>query len=311
MRKVVFVTDPGIDGAFALALAMLDPTVDVLGLAATAGNVDAEQATKNVHIVIEQIDPPRWPRVGAALPVGYDTDGTNLHGPGGLGGVSFPCAQLHHPHPSDKLLIDLVRQSPGEVSVVVMGPPTAFARALDRDPELAGLVQRVVVLGGAWHEPGNASAVAEFHFYCDPLAARQVLRCGAPLTLVPLDVTRKVIFSPSDLFDLPAPESRASRFLSQIVPFGIGATANHYGIEGFHLKDVLGLVALTLPSALTTKPAVVDVETRGELTRGMSVFDTRWICKARPNADAVVGVDPQAVRKYIETTLGMAAAPGA
>ena len=133
MRKTVFVTDPGIDGAFAIALAMLDPTVDVLGLAATAGNVSAEQATRNVHILIEQVDPPRWPRVGAALPVSYDIDGVNLHGPGGLGGVEFPCAQLHHPHPSDKLISDLVRQAPGEVSVVLMGPATGFARALDRD----------------------------------------------------------------------------------------------------------------------------------------------------------------------------------
>lgn len=303
MRKVVFVTDPGIDGAFALALAMLDPTIDPLGLAATAGNVDAEQATRNVHIIIEQIDPPRWPRVGAALPVRYDTDGINLHGSGGLGGVNFPCAQLHHPHPSDKLISDLVRQYPEEVSVVLLGPATVFARALDRDPEVATLVQRLIVMGGAWHEPGNASAVAEFHFYCDPLAARQVLRCGAPVTLIPLDVSRKVVFSPSDLLSLPAPESPTTRFLSRIVPHGIGATANLYGIEGLHLKDVLGLIALAQPAALTTKPMVVDVETRGELTRGMSVFDTRWTCKARPNVELVVGVDAAAVRNYIQTTL--------
>jgi inosine-uridine nucleoside N-ribohydrolase len=306
MRKAIFVNDPGIDGAFALALAILDNSIDVLGVAATAGNIEAEQATRNVHVIIEQIDPPRWPRVGAALPVSYDVNGANLHGSGGLGGVAFPCAQLHHPHPSDKLIIDLVRQSPGEVSVVLMGPATVFARALDRDPELATLVERVIFLGGSWHEPGNVSAVSEFHFYCDPTAARQVVRCGAPLTLVPLDVTRKVVFSPSDLLALPAPESPTTRFLSKIVPFGIGATANLYGIEGFHLKDVLGLVALVRPGALTTRPVVVDVETRGELTRGMSVFDTRWTCKTRPNADLVVGVDAQAVRDYIHTTLAQA-----
>src|SRR5262249_42772853 len=159
----------------------------------------------------------------------------------GLGGVAFPCAQLHHPHPSDKLIIDLVRQYPREVSVVLMGPATAFARALDRDPEIASLGERVIFLGGAWHQPGNASPVAEFHFYWARAAARQVLRCGAPLTLVPLDVTRKVIFSPTALLNLPAPGSRTSRFLSQVVPFGIRSTANLYGIEGFHLKDVLGL----------------------------------------------------------------------
>ena len=65
MRKVVLVTDPGIDGAFAVALALLDPDLDVLGVAASAGNVSAEQATKNVQTLVEQIDPPRWPRLGA------------------------------------------------------------------------------------------------------------------------------------------------------------------------------------------------------------------------------------------------------
>ena len=88
--------------------------------------------------------------------------------------------QLHHKLSSDKLISDLVRQYPKEVTVVALGPLTVLARAFDRDPELPSLVQRIICMGGAWHEPGNASAVAEFHFYCDPLAARQVLRCGAP-----------------------------------------------------------------------------------------------------------------------------------
>src|ERR1700687_5383907 len=111
MRKVVLISDPGIDGAFAAALALFDVDLDVVGLAATAGNISAEQATKNVQILVEQMDPPRWPRLGAALPADYGVDGARLHGPGGLGGVEFPCAQLHHLHPSDKLVIDLVRQS--------------------------------------------------------------------------------------------------------------------------------------------------------------------------------------------------------
>src|SRR5262245_8505422 len=265
-HKVILLTDPGIDGAFAVALAFLDPDIDVIGLAATAGNVDAEQATKNVHILVEQFDPPRWPRLGAALPVEYEVDGTRMHGPGGLGGIDFPCAKLHHPHAADKLIGDLVRLHPNDVTIITMGPLTVLARALDRDPELPSLVHRLICLGGAWHEPGNASAVAEFHFYCDPAAARQVLRSAAPLTLIPLDVTRKVVFSPTDLLELPAAESRTSALLRKIVPYGIRATSNLYGIEGFHLKDVLGLAALTLPGAVSTKPAVVDVETRGELT---------------------------------------------
>jgi len=302
-RNVILVADPGIDGAFAIALALHDPDINVLGLAATAGNVSAEQATQNTQIVIDQIDPTRWPRVGAALPAEYDVDGTKIHGPGGLGGMSFPCADLHHMHPSDKLLIDLLHLHPKDITVITMGPLTVLARAFDRDPELPSLVHRLICLGGAWHEPGNVSAVAEFHFYCDPLAARKVLHCGAPVTLIPLDVMRKVLFSPTDLLELPVPESKTCRFLRQIIPYGIGATCNQYGIEGFHLKDVVGLVALALPEAVTTKPMVADVEVRGELTRGMSVIDARPWRTGTPNVELAVNVDVEAVRAYIDRTL--------
>jgi inosine-uridine nucleoside N-ribohydrolase len=298
-RKVILIADPGIDGAFATALALADPDFDVLGLAATAGNISAEVATRNVHILVEHFDPPRWPRLGAALPVEYEIDGTRLHGPDGLGGLNFPCAELHHAHPSDKLIVDLVRQNPKEVTLIALSPLTVLARAFDRDPDLPGLVNRIVCLGGAWHEPGNASAVAEFHFYCDPPAARQVLLCTAPLTLIPLDVSRKLLFSPSDLLDLPSPESRTCSFLRQIVPFGIGATSSLYGIEGFHLKDVLGLIALALPGALSTRSLPVDVETRGELTRGMSVVDTRRSRSGAANVEMAIGVDVDAVRDYV------------
>jgi inosine-uridine nucleoside N-ribohydrolase len=300
-HKVVLLTDPGIDGAFAVTLALLDPEIDVLGLAAVAGNVSAEQATRNAQTIVEQLDPPRLPRCGTAPPVAYDIDGTRLHGPGGLGGAKFPCAQLHHKLSSDKLVADLVRQNPKEVTVVALGPLTVLARAFDRDPELPQLMQRLVCLGGSWHEPGNASAVAEFHFYCDPPAARQVLRCGAPILLVPLDVTRKLIFSPTDLLQLPNPESRACRFLREIVPFGIGATSNLYGVEGFYLNDVVGAAAVALPGAISSRPMAVDVETRGELTRGMSVVDVRP--GPKPNVDLAVGVDVQAVRDYMARIL--------
>lgn len=302
-RKLIIVGDPGIDGAFAVALALQDPELDLIGLAATAGNVSPEQATRNVHILIEQLDPPRWPRLGAALPQEYGFDATKLHGSGGLGGVDFPCAQLHHPHPSDKLISDLVHLYPKEVAVVLMGPVSAFARALDRDTEVASLVERLIIVGGTHHEPGDASPVAEFHFICDPPAARQVLRCGAPITLLPLDVTRKLLFSPTELLALPEDESRSTSFLRRITPHGITGAASLYGIEGFYLQDVVGLVPLVLPHALTTRPVHVDVEVKGELTRGMSVFDVRWGTPAKPNVELATGIDVPAVRQYIQRIL--------
>ncbi len=303
-QKVVLIADPGIDTAFAIALALNEPALDVQGILATAGNVGFEQATQNVHVVIEQLDPPRWPRLGAAPPVIYDSNGEFLHGPGGLGGVTFPCMKKHAPPASDRILVELVHEFPKELTVVALGPLTVVAQAFDREPELPGLVEHIVCLGGTWHEPGNASAVTEFHFACDPASARQVLRCGAPITQIPLDLMRKIVFSPTDLLELPSPESRTCQFLRQIVPFGIRATSNRYGVEGFHLKDVLGIVALTRPGFLTTRHLPVDVETRGELTRGMSVVDARVNADQPANVHFGTGVDVAAVHAYIDEILG-------
>lgn len=302
-QKVVLVSDPGIDGAFAVALALADPQLEVLGLLATAGNVSAEQATKNARILIDQLDPRRWPRLGEALPIEYPLHGTQLHGQTGLGATDFPCAPLHHLVGSDKMLAELVRQNPKELTVVCLGPLTVVARAMDLCPELPSLVKRLVILGGTFHEPGDAGPVNEFHFTCDPKSARQVLRCEAPITLIPLDQMRRVLFSPTDLLGMPSDGSGALRFLRQIVPFGIAATANLYGIEGFYLKDVLGIVAVGRPDALHLRHAHVDVEVQGELTRGMSVFDQRPWSRATPNVEFAHDTDTQAVRKYIKEIL--------
>ena len=302
-QKVILITDAGIDGAYAAALAMHDTDLEVLALAASAGNVSAAQATRNVHILVEQLDPPRWPRLGEAPAVSYDVDGVKLHGVGGLGGVEFPCAQLHHTHASDKLITDLVRQNPREVTILVLGPATVLARALDRDPELPSLIQRILLVGGVHREPGDVSAAADFHFYCDPAAAQQVLKCGANITLLPLDVTRKVMFSPRELLQVPTAEAPVSQFLRRIVPHGIGASASLYGIEGFYLHDALAVAIAARPESVASHPAVVDVETHGDLTRGLSVFDSRWGCTTRPNVDVVTTVDVPSVRNYILKTL--------
>lgn len=301
-RKIILLADPGIDGAVALTLALHDPELEVLAICATAGNVSGEQATRNVQVIIEQLDPPRWPRIGTAQPEGYDGDARVLHGPDGLGGNDFPCAQLHHPHASDRLIIDIVRQNPREVSLVVLGPCTTVARALDRDPEWLRFLDRLIIVGGCRHDAGDASAVADFHFWCDPVAAQQVLKCGASITLLPLDVTRKLILSPAEIRQISS-QTRLGKFVGRILPSALAPTAGLFGVEGVYLSDVLGVLALSRPESITTKPVIVDVETRGDLTRGMSVFDTRWGTKSRPNVELATGVEVSQARDYVQGIL--------
>ncbi len=305
-RKVIFIADPGIDTAFAIALALNDPTLEVVGILPTAGNVSAEQATANVHTLIDVLDPPKWPKSAAALPARYGTDGLPLHGPGGLGGVTFPSATRHTLHPADKVLCELAHENPRQVTVVNLGPLSTLAAAVDRDPTLPAVLDQTVLIGGCWKEPGNAGPVAEFHIHLDPDAAKRVFHAELHPLLIPLDVTRKLVFSPTDLLELPNPDSRTCQFLRKIVPFGIRASSNLYGIEGFHLKDVLGTAAVAVPAAVSSEPHFVDVETRGELTRGMTVIDTRPSPAAAPNARVATGVAVTDVREYILKTLKQA-----
>jgi len=305
-RKIVILADPGIDTAFAVALALGDPTFDVVGLIPTAGNVSAEQATANIHTLVDVLDPPKWPRTAAAIAVKYDANGHALHGPDGLGGANFPSATRHTLHPADKVLCDVIREHPRQVTLICLGPLTTLSAALDRDPALPAGLDQTIIVGGTWREPGNAGPTTEFHFSLDPTAARRVLRSELHPTIIPLDVTRRLVLSPKDLLELPNPDSRTCQFLRKIVPFGIRASSNLHGIEGFYLKDVLGIAALALPGCLTTQPLLVDVETHGILTRGMLVVDARPQPQGPPNAHLAVNAAIGEVRQYMERILKQA-----
>lgn len=301
-RKVILIADPGIDTAFAVALALHDPNLDVLGLIPCAGNVSAEQATANVMILIDQLDPAKWPRTAAAVPVKYELDGTSLHGPDGLGGIHFPITTKCQYPTGDKVLIELVRQYPREVTVVCLGPMTTIAHALARDTEFAKLIDGLVVMGGTHREPGNAGPVSEFHFAVDPESARAVIASDLHPTLIPLDVSRKLVLSPSELLELPNPESKTCRFLRQVVPYGIRASSNLYGIEGFHLKDVLAVAVVALPGSISVEDKHVDVEVKGELTRGMLVVDERKAASS-PNVHLATEAAIGEIHQWIMRTL--------
>ncbi len=305
-QKLIIVADPGIDTTFAIALAMHDPNIELIGLLPCAGNVDATQATQNIQILIDQLDPVRWPRTATAFAVSYEFNGTALHGPDGLGGTHFPARTRHQHQPADKVLAEMIHEHAQEICVVCLGPLTTLARALDRDPEIAGLIRKLVVVGGTWKEPGNASPTAEFHFSLDPDAAQRVFRANMNPHVIPLDVTRKLILSPSELLELPNPDSKTCQFLRKIIPYGIRASSNLYGIEGFHLKDVLGVATIALAGSMTYEPRPVNIETRGEFTRGMMVVDARKQTQELNNAQIATDLALGEIRQYIDRVLKQA-----
>lgn len=300
-RKVILDVDPGIDDALAICTALLDPRLDVVAITAVGGNVSPEQATRNVQMVVAQIDPPRLPRIGmaSAPDEGLPVDGRHLFGLDGLGGSEFVVAERQHLHPSEKVICDEVRAAPHAVTIVALGPLTNIARAFVRDPELPSLVGRVVIMGGTIAGPGNITPAAEFNMFCDPRSARAVFRSPSTKTLVPLDVTNRVVLT-YDLFNqLPDESTRMGRFLRTILPPAFRAYRQQFGLEGIHVHDTVALCAVVQPELFTTREMAGDVETAGELTMGMTIFDRRRVPSWRPNMEVVVDMKTEAVVEAI------------
>ena len=273
-----------------------------MAVTATAGAVSPEQATRNVEIVIEQLDPPRWPRIGAALPdYRPRVSAAHLHGADGLGGVEFRVAELHHRHPSDKVICDEVRAAPEEVTIVALGPLTNIAAALQRDPDLATLVGHLIIRGGAVAVSGDVTAAAEFNIYGNPIAAATVFRSPVTKTLIPLDVTSRIVLTFDFLDRLPGEWSETGSFFRKVLPSLFRAYRQEMGLEGIHAHDAVGMLAASRPDLFPTQPMTGDVETAGYLTMGSTVFDRRRLRKKRPNMEVAVSVDAAAV---IETMIG-------
>jgi purine nucleosidase len=296
-KKVILDVDPGIDDAMALCMALFDPRLEVLAVTAVGGNVSPQIASRNVQTVVEQVDPPRWPRLGVASYAehGLPVDGRHLHGIDGLGGVHLQVAELRTKHPAEKIICDEVRANPEEVTIVALGPLTNIARAFQRDPELPSLVGRLVLSGGTVAGPGNVTPAAEFNFYCDPQSARSVVRSRCTKTLVPLDITNRVVMSYDLLNQLPPETSKVGRLLRQILPPAFRAYRQQFGLEGIHAHDSIALMAVLNPDLFTTQEMAGDVEIQGDLTMGATVFDRRRVPAWRHNVEVAVDMQKDAV----------------
>jgi len=304
-RKVILDVDPGIDDAVALCSALFDPRLQVVAVTAVGGNVSPEQATRNVHALVEQLDPPRWPRIGAALEPehGLPTDNRHIFGADGLGNANFPYVEPHHQHPADKVIADEIRSAPDEITLVALGPLTNIAAAFRRDPMLAAQLGRLVIMGGAVRVPGDITPAAQFNIYSDPEAAREVFRSATTKTLIPLDVTGQIVMAFDLLNSLPEDHTRAGQVLHKILPFAFRSYRERLGVEGIHLHDAVALTAVTNPELFEMREMAADVETTGELTRGATVFDRRAQREWRMNMEVAMEVDAAAVMDNIIRTL--------
>lgn len=286
-RSLVIDTDPGVDDALALMLALRSPEVKVDLITTVAGNVPVDQGTDNAHRLLALLNPETWPTVvqGAARPLNRALHtAKEVHGDDGLGGLTrlerrdgtprFPLPDKRPLHrQAVQRLIKRVETEGSELTIVALGPLTNIAQAVRRAPDIMRRLGHLIVMGGAVTVPGNVTPTAEFNIYVDPHAAAIVAASGIRSTWVPLDVTRRVrltkAFLDHHLAGQSTPQAQAIRQLTR------NLLQDRHQSQGMPLHDPLALSVAIDPEVVTCTALPLQIETQGEHTRGMTVADRR------------------------------------
>lgn len=269
-RKWIIDTDPGIDDALAIFMALASPELEVVGLTTVFGNVDVELATGNALRLLEIAGRGDVPvAVGAAAPIASAFRGPipHIHGTDGQGDTHLPpasgeaCGQT-----ATELLIEASRDD-GELSLLALGPLTNLALALEQDPGLADRLREVVVMGGNALVPGNATPAAEANVWNDAEAADFVFGRIEALTMVGLDVTHEVSWDGARLAELGRSAKATARHLAAVSAFYHAFFQQNHGFDGILLHDPTAVAYLLDPTLFTTRRWPVRVEAEG-LSRG-------------------------------------------
>lgn len=282
-RRIIIDTDPGIDDAVAILLALASIELEVLGLAAVAGNLPLAVTERNARSLVELAGRPDIPVYsGCARPMSRTpVTAEHVHGDAGLGGLVLPPpATAPRPeHGVDFLIATLRAAPPGSITLCALGPLTNIAVALVMAPEIAAGIAEIVLMGGAAKLPGNVTPAAEFNIHADPHAAALVFDSGVPIAMVPLEVTAALRGTPENLAPLRRLASRCG-----------GAAAALIG-PAVAMHDPCVIAYLIAPELFQGREANVAVETQSPLALGMTIVDWRGKSGRPANARVLEAVD--------------------
>jgi purine nucleosidase len=293
VKRILFDTDPGIDDACAILLALASPEISVEGLSIVHGNCSLEQGTTNALSVLELANATHIPVAkGCELPlVQPSLLAPETHGDSGLGyaKLSKPRARPVGQHAID-FLIEKILSSPGEITLVAIGPLTNIALAIRQEPRIVEAVKELIIMGGAMRHEGNTTALAEFNTYADPHAAHMVYHSSMPMTLVPLDVTYQCILTPGDVRRLQKIDSPITAFIAEATRFYMEFHDEFQKIEGCVINDPLALALTFAPELCTYQELPVDVDISGGIAMGKTVADFYNYSKKPANVKVALGV---------------------
>lgn len=304
MEKIILDVDTGIDDALAIILAEESGQLDILGITAVNGNVPVDTVMTNTKKMIQLMKQDSYTVYrGASRPLVRDAFHEFLvHGRDGLGGalagmeVDPGDPQLFAPD----FIIEQVKKYPGEVTLIMVGPLTNLALAIQKAPEALKKVKQVVIMGGLVQKAGfgNTLPTSEFNIFADAEAARIVFHAGLPVKLISLDVTTQTFLTREHIEQLKG--TYYYDFVLKSTEIYRKYTKEKLGMDGCALHDPLTVGVVLDPTLVKTAKYYVDVETKGELSYGQTICDFRNLLKKEPNVEICLDVDAE---RFVEMFL--------
>ena len=309
MKHIILDTDPGVDDALAFLLLFNSPEVEVEAVTTVVGNVSQAKGHQNAKKLLGFLERTDVPVAeGAVKPLLRESlEAEWVHGATGLGDAVLPDPGFaSYQVGAVELILEKTDELGDELNLLAVGPLTNIASAFLADPELPGRIGELVIMGGAYgltpYGVGNMSPVAEYNIWQDPEAARIVFKSGVPLVCVGLDTTTHPDYRLSMEMYTRIQERGTTR--SGLVEALCRSNMDRF--NGLSLHDPMAAAYVIDPSLFRTEGHVVDVETMGQLTRGMTVvYRGRRRGDRAPNAEVVVDVDaPRFLDMIMERVVG-------
>ncbi|WP_369920912.1 nucleoside hydrolase [Marinomonas polaris] len=310
-RKIIIDTDPGIDDAMAIFFAFQAPQLDVLGLTTTFGNVSVDLATQNAITLTEiaKVNVPVAKGVAVPSKIAPRPHPDFVHGADGFGNINWPAPKGKAIEKSAaQFIVDTVREFPGEVTIIALGPLGNLAKALELDPEVANLVDEVVLMGGTAIEYGNVSPVAEANIMNDPHAADLVFTAAWQVTMIGLDVTHQVLLDNSVLERIKKANPTEGGFLYDCAQHYINFYSSRFDMDGCYFHDASTIAYVMDPSIFGVELGAVRVACEGIgigqtifAPQGMSFPEPHW--NDVPMTQVCMEVDSEKLLTLFETTL--------
>lgn len=296
MRKFIIDTDTASDDAVAILMALRWPDVQVEAVTLVNGNVPVEQGAKNALYTIQLCSATTPVYIGCAKPmIRPHAYATWFHGEDGMGNMFYPdpIRKPESAHAVD-VIIDTIKANPGEITLVTLAPLTNIAAALLKAPEIAQLVQRVVIMGGAANVVGNVTPAAEYNIWVDPEAAKIVFQSGMPMEMVGWELSRfEASIEPAEMASIRAFDTELARFAIDCNKTALEASINIQKATGVTLADPVAMAVALDPDGVVTRKGryFVDVEISSELMRGHTLVDEMSVLKQPDNMTVIWSID--------------------